>query len=85
MKIVILHDGIKTTQKGVFVFSLNNKILFLFKKTNKTLFFLKQENPGGLFFLEKTGFSQPRKMHTQNALIRLHRCADKLWNYWVCF
>jgi len=46
LKIVILHDGIKTIQNGVFLFSLKkNKILFLFKKNKKNV--KKQE---GCFF-----------------------------------
>jgi len=39
LKIVILHDGIKTIQNGVFLFSSKkNKILFLFKKKQKKFF-----------------------------------------------
>jgi len=43
LKIVILHDAIKTIQNGVFCFvKKKNKILFLFKKTKKNGFlFLK--------------------------------------------
>jgi len=46
LKIVILHDGIKTIQNGVFPFSLKNKILFLFriqKKNKKIRCFFKKK------------------------------------------
>jgi len=44
LEIVILHDGIKTIQDGVFLFSLKkNKIWFLFKKPKNIQDFL---NPG---------------------------------------
>jgi len=53
LKMVILHDAMKTIQNGkknVFLMTLKkNKNLFLFKKNKKMLFFGK--NAGGLFFL----------------------------------
>jgi len=55
LKVVELHDAMKTIQNEVFVlFFLKNKNLFLFKKTKK--FGLKKQ--AGCFF-KKTGFSQP--------------------------
>ena len=58
LKIVILHDGIKTIQNEVFLFSLKKRTKsgFFYKKLQKTFFFFKQKNPGGLFFFEKPGF-----------------------------
>jgi len=52
---VILHDGIKTIQKGVFLFSLKKEQNLCFFKKNKKSFFLTQVGVG----LKKTGFSQP--------------------------
>jgi len=61
LKIVILHDGIKTIQNGVFLFSLKKEQnLVSFQKTKKNTFFLKKtffkkklKKTGGLNFFEK--------------------------------
>ena len=43
LKIVILYDGTKTIQNGVFPFCLKkNKILFIWKKQEDCFFFEKQ-------------------------------------------
>jgi len=57
---MILHDAIKQLRISFFHFPLKkNKTLFLFKKQKKTFFSKKTEKAGRLFFLKKTGFSQP--------------------------
>jgi len=51
LKIMILHDAIKTIKNKVFPFSLkNNKILFLFKKTKKLELKKKQQKTQVVFF-----------------------------------
>jgi len=50
LKIVILHDAIKTIQNGVFCFvKKKNKILFLFKKTKKKRFLIFKKQVGCFF------------------------------------
>jgi len=56
LKMVILHDGIKTIQNGVFLFSVNEQNIVSFSKNKKNFLF---EKPGGSFFLKKTGFFNP--------------------------
>jgi len=52
LKIVALHDGIKTIQNWVFLFSLKKRTESCFFLKN--LFFSKkQKKTGGLFFFEK--------------------------------
>jgi len=55
LKILILHDGTKTIQSGVFPFSLKKEQNLVSLKKNR---FFKR-NPGRLFLKKKTGFSQP--------------------------
>jgi len=51
LKIVILHDGVKTIQSGVLLFSLKKEQnLVSFKKQKKTFLFIKKNKTGGLFF-----------------------------------
>jgi len=58
LKIVILHDGIKTIQNGVFLFSLiKEQNLVVFKKNLKKHFFLKTKKQVVCFFLKKMHFS----------------------------
>ena len=61
LKIVILHDGIKTIQNRAFRFSFKKEqILVYWKKIKKTGLLKKTKKTGGLGFLEKTlFFSQP--------------------------
>ena len=62
LKIVILHDGIKTIQNGFFLFSLKKeRNLVLFWKTYKTRVFLKKKQKKQVcwFFWKKRGYSQP--------------------------
>jgi len=86
LKIMIMHDAIKTIKNTVFLFSLKkeqnlvsfwktqNKIFFWNPK--KRFFFKKQKNQVGcFFFLKKTGFSQPwldlKKMRPKSKCSRI--------------
>jgi len=58
LKMVILHDAIKTIQNEFFL-KKNNENLFLLKNKQKTFCLKKKpKETGGLFFF-KPGFSQP--------------------------
>jgi len=61
LKIVILHDGIKTIQNGAFLFSLKTEQHLVSLKKKKIQFFFKeaQKTHVGCFFLKKIGCSQP--------------------------
>jgi len=60
-EMVILHDGIKTIHNRVFPFSLKKEqnVVSFQKKQTKRFLQKKQKKTGGLFFFNKTGFSQP--------------------------
>jgi len=60
LKMMILHDAIKTIKNNLFPFSLKKEQNLVFEKTKKTFFFkLKKSQVGCFFFEKKLGFSQP--------------------------
>ena len=60
LKIMILHDAIKTIKNKVFPFSLKKEQNLVYLKKTKTRFFFKQKQMG-CFFLKKNGFCSTLK------------------------
>ena len=72
LKIVILHDGIKTIQNGVFLFSLKKKKMFFFFKSKKRYFSKKKTKKQVSFFLNKS-FLNPGSCTLGGPKIRFSR------------
>ena len=61
LKIMVLHDAIKTIKSKVFPFSLKKEqnLVSFKKKTKKPGLLKKNKKPRWIGFFEKPGFSQP--------------------------